>query len=80
MGTTAVRRVAVKQQDAGEAGQVVVDHLEELARQGARQMLVEALQEEVEAYLGREDSSTSPGDVPKGGGGARRDGWEVDNA
>jgi putative transposase len=54
MATTAVRCTAVKQPDAGEAGQVVVDHLEELARQGARQMLVTALQEEVETYLGRD--------------------------
>ena len=54
MATTAVRRTAVKQQDADAASQVVVDHLEELARQGARQMLVTALQEEVEAYLGRD--------------------------
>ena len=54
MATTAVRRAAVKQQEAEPAQQVVVDHLEELARQGARQMLVTALAEEVEAYLGRD--------------------------
>jgi len=53
MGTTAVRHTAVKQQDAEQAQQVVEDHLEELAREGARQMLVTALQEEVETYLGR---------------------------
>lgn len=54
MVSTAVRRTAVKQRDADAASQVVVDHLEELARQGARQMLVTALQEEVEMYLGRD--------------------------
>lgn len=54
MVSTAVRRTAVKQRDADAASQVVVDHLEELARQGARQMLVTALQEEVETYLGRD--------------------------
>jgi putative transposase len=54
MATTAVRRAAVKPQDAEQVQQLVVDHLEELARQGARQMLTTALQEEVEAYLGRD--------------------------
>jgi putative transposase len=54
MATTAVGGTAVKQLDADQAQQVVVDHLEELARQGARQMLITALQEEVEAYLGRD--------------------------
>jgi transposase-like protein len=54
MVTTAVRRAAVKPQDAEQVQQMVVDHLEELARRGARQMLVTALQEEVETYLGRD--------------------------
>ena len=54
MGSTAIGDAAVKQQDASEAGPVVADRLEELARQGARQMLVTALQEEVETYLGRD--------------------------
>src|SRR5512140_266562 len=54
MATTAVRRAAVKQQEADQGQPVVADHLEELARQGARQMLVTALQEEVETYLGRD--------------------------
>lgn len=38
---------------ATKCGQVVTDYLEELARQGARQMLTKALQEEVDAYLQR---------------------------
>ena len=40
-------------QDAREAQAVVRDQLEELARDGARRMLTAALEEEVEAYLGR---------------------------
>ena len=36
MATTAVCRAAVKQQDVDQAPQVVVDHLEELARQIGR--------------------------------------------
>jgi transposase-like protein len=40
-------------EDKDQAERVVQDHLEDLARQGARQMLTTALQEEVEAYLGR---------------------------
>ncbi len=48
------RRSNVKQfEDRGQASQVVEDHLEDLARQGARQMLMAALNEEVDAYLGR---------------------------
>jgi transposase-like protein len=39
--------------DAGEAQVVVRDRLEELARDGARRMLTEALNEEVDAYLRR---------------------------
>jgi putative transposase len=39
--------------DAGEAQAVVRDQLEELARDGARRMLTEALNEEVDAYLRR---------------------------
>jgi transposase-like protein len=39
--------------DAGEAQAVVRDQLEELARDGARRMLTEALSEEVDAYLHR---------------------------
>ena len=54
MVTTAVGRAAVKQEDGNDGRLVVADHLEELARQGARQMLTTALQEEVEAYLGRD--------------------------
>lgn len=54
MGTTAVAGAVVKQEDGAESRPVVTDHLEELARRGARQILVTALQEEVEAYLGRD--------------------------
>jgi len=54
MGTRAVAGAVVKQEDAAESRPVVTDQLEELARQGARQILVTALQEEVETYLGRD--------------------------
>ena len=56
MATTTGQRGSVKRQDqdAGdEAGEVVRDQVEELARCGARQMLMAALNEEVDAYLGR---------------------------
>lgn len=38
---------------AGAAEEVVADHLEALAREGAREMLMTALGDEVDAYLGR---------------------------
>jgi len=53
MATTTDRRGNVKCEVDGEANEVVHDHLEALARDGARRMLVEALNEEVDAYLGR---------------------------
>ncbi|HPD31279.1 MAG TPA: transposase [Phycisphaerae bacterium] len=56
MGTRIDRRRNVKseyQVDADQAQAVVRDHLEELARDGARRMLTEALNEEVDAYLRR---------------------------
>ena len=56
MATTAGRRGGVKRQDQGatdEAREVVQDQVEELARVGAREMLMAALNEEVGAYLGR---------------------------
>jgi transposase-like protein len=56
MATTTGRRGGVKRQDpdAGdEAGEVVRDRIEELARSGARELLMAALNEEVDAYLGR---------------------------
>jgi len=62
MATTTRRRGGVKRQDsdgadevrqAGQARQIVRDQLEELARQGARQMLMAALDEEIDDYLGR---------------------------
>ena len=40
-------------QAAGEAREVVQDQVEELARVGARETLMAALNEEVDAYLGR---------------------------
>lgn len=46
-------RRKVKCEADGEAMEVVQDHLEELAREGAREMLMKALDEEVDAYLGR---------------------------
>jgi putative transposase len=56
MATTTRRRGGVKRHDSeagGEAHQVVQDQIEVLARQGAREILIEALDEEVDAYLGR---------------------------
>jgi len=56
MATTTRRRQAVKQDDsqaAEAAGEVVRDQIEELARAGARDMLMAAMKEEVDAYLGR---------------------------
>ena len=51
MGSTTDRARKVK--DPGEAVAVVQDQLEILARHGAREMLMTALDEEVNAYLGR---------------------------
>ena len=53
MATTTDRRGNVKCEAEGEANEVVRDHLEALARDGARQMLMRALSEEVDVYLGR---------------------------
>jgi len=56
MATTTQRQRMVKQVqslDGQEAQQVARDQLEALARQGARQMLMATLHEEVDAYLGR---------------------------
>lgn len=52
---TRIRRVVKKQLEAemDSAAQVVGDQIEALARQGARTMLMAALGEEVDAYLGR---------------------------
>jgi putative transposase len=57
MATTARRGASVKRQEdeAGdEAGPVVRDQVEELARAGARQMLLAALEDEVNQYLQRD--------------------------
>lgn len=56
MATTTGRRQAVKQDDsqaAEAAGEFVRDQIEELARTGAREMLMAAMNEEVDGYLGR---------------------------
>jgi len=56
MATTTGRRGGVKRQDSdagNEAHEMVRDQLEALARTGAREMLLSALNEEVDAYLGR---------------------------
>jgi putative transposase len=53
MGTTSDRGSVVKRIGSGEVSEVVGDRVEELARQGAREMLMQALGEEVDAYLGR---------------------------
>jgi len=74
MATTARSGSSVKRQDyeAGdEAGQVVRDRGEELARAGARQMLLAALEDEVNGYLQRERYQSSgdpngPGPVFRG--------------
>lgn len=56
MATTTQRSRSVKRQDveaADEARGIVRDQVEELARAGAQEMLMAALNDEVEAYLGR---------------------------
>ena len=56
MATTTRRQQAVKQDDAKAAvtaGEMVSDQIEALARHGAREMLMAAMNEEVDAYLGR---------------------------
>lgn len=53
MASRTKRQEEVKQRDGDEAAEVVADQLEALARCGARQMLTEALNEEVESYLQR---------------------------
>ena len=56
MATTTRRGGGVKRQDSDagdEAREIVQDQLEELARQGAREMLMAALEDERDAYLGR---------------------------
>lgn len=52
MATTTRSETNVKY-DGAEANGIIGDRLEELARQGAREMLLSALNEEVDAYLGR---------------------------
>ena len=53
MATRTKQRAEVKSVEGGEATQVVRDQVEALAREGAREMLMKALGEEVDAYLGR---------------------------
>ena len=53
MATTTDRRGNVKREAADEVTEVIRDQLEELARAGAREMLSKALNEEVDAFLGR---------------------------
>lgn len=53
MGSTTNRRGHVKREAGDEGTEVVRDQLEELARAGAREMLMRALHEEVGVYLGR---------------------------
>ena len=68
MGTTTRRRRGVKRQDAdaaNEAREIARDQLEELARQGARQILMAALQDERDLHLGRDQYERS-GDASDG--------------
>ena len=53
MASRTKRPDQVNRRDGNEAAAVVGDQLEALARQGARHMLMDALGEEVEAYLQR---------------------------
>jgi transposase-like protein len=53
MASRTKRPDEVNRRDGNEAAAVVGDQLEALARQGARQMLMDALDEEVEGYLER---------------------------
>jgi transposase-like protein len=53
MASRTRRKDEVNGQDGNEAAAVVGDQLEALARHGARQMLMDALDEEVEGYLQR---------------------------
>ncbi len=53
MAITTQRKSDVKCGDGGEGSEVVRDQLEELARAGACEMLMGALSEEVDRYLGR---------------------------
>ena len=56
MATTTGRRQTVKQdgsESAQDAREVVRDQIEALACRGAREMLMAALHDEVDAYLGR---------------------------
>ena len=52
MATTTQRKSNVKYNGL-EASEMVQDRLEDLARAGAREMLMRALSEEVDSYLGR---------------------------
>ena len=63
MAATARRGSSVKRQEreaADEAVPVVRDQVEELARRGARQMLLAALDDEVNAYLQRDRYQRQP--------------------
>lgn len=53
MATRTAGRRNVKHEKSDDAKGVIADRLEELARQGARDMLMVALSDEVDAYLGR---------------------------
>jgi len=54
IGTRRRQDVNRLEERSGQAAQVVEDRVEALVRQGAQQMLISALNEEVETYLGRE--------------------------
>ena len=53
MGSRTKRQDEVNRQDGNEAAAAASDQLEALARRGARRMLRDALDEEVQAYLQR---------------------------
>jgi putative transposase len=83
MATTTRRRGIVKQEedgdrpsrqvDASAAAQAVSDQLEELARHGARTILMVTLNEEVDAYLGRGRYERSGESLRRAGDGSGED-------
>ncbi len=57
-GFTSAERTSTERTE--KAGEVVVDQLEALAREGVREMLMTTLADEVDAYLGRAGTNAPP--------------------